>query len=143
MSEEYDNIINEIKDNNFFENADIDYKIEFMLKTINIIIDETLYSVEKWTKQNKEYQVGYYNKAISEMCLNNNNEALESAYNAKKYLMEIDKNDKNSINYNMYKYNEKVMHVNKLNIIIKRLSSQLLDNDKAISDDESEGNDSE
>ena len=143
MSEKYNDVINEIKDNNFFENADINYKIEFMLKTINIIIDETSCSVKKWTTKNEEYQVGYYNKAISEMCLNNNNEALESANNAKKYLMEINKNDENSINYNMYKYNEKVMHVNKLNIIIKHLSLQLLDDDKAISDDESDNNDSE
>lgn len=143
MSKKYENVLNEIKDNNFFENADINYKINFMLKTIDIIINETINDIDKLIKINKEYQVGYYNKAISEMCLNNNKDALEYAKNAKAHLMNIDINDKNSVKYCMYKYNEKIMHINKLNIIIKHLSSQLLDNDKAISDDESEGNKSE
>lgn len=150
MSEQYSDILNEIKDNDFFENVDINYKIEFMLKSINIIINESKNDVSKWEKIYNEYNVGYYNKAISEMCLNNINEALQSAENAKKYLSYIDVNNENITNYNMYKYNEEIMHINKLNFTVKQLSSQLLEIDKVVlnsddtdSDNEKSDSDSE
>ncbi len=138
MSGKYDYIINELKDNNFLENADIDYKIKFMLKSINIIINETTIELSKWYTVYDKYTVGYYNKAISEMCLNNTKEALVSANNAKTNLMTIDINNENSIKYYMYKYTQEVTQINKLNSITKQLSSQLLDVDKVISDTESQ-----
>lgn len=137
---EYADIINEIKDNNFLENVDIDYKLQFMLKTIDIIITDTTKLQLKWKYIYDQCEVGYYNKAISEMCLNNINEALINANNAKKYVMTINKNNENDMNYNMYKYNECVNQINKLNMIIKQLSNNMLKEDKIVSDTESDIN---
>tara|TARA_Y100000389_G_C17471434_1_gene531611 strand:- start:10955 stop:11401 length:447 start_codon:yes stop_codon:yes gene_type:complete len=140
MSKEdkYNNIINEIKHNNFLENVEIDYKIQFMLKTIDIIITETINEQSKWKLIYDEYKVGYYNKAISEMCLNNINEALINANNAKKYIMTINKDNENKMNYNMYKYNECINQINKLNLIIRQLSNNLLKEDKYVSEIDSD-----
>ena len=140
MSKEdkYNNIINEIKHNNFLENDEIDYKIQFMLKTIDIIITETINEQSKWKLIYDEYKVGYYNKAISEMCLNNINEALINANNAKKYIMTINKDNENKMNYNMYKYNECINQINKLNLIIRQLSNNLLKEDKYVSEIDSD-----
>lgn len=134
MSKEdkYNDIINEIKHNNFLENVEIDYKIQFMLKTIDIIIIETTNEQSKWKYIYDQCKVGYYNKAISEMCLNNINEALINANDAKKYVMTINKNNENEMNYNIYKYNECVNQINKLNMIIKQLSNNLLKEDKYV-----------
>jgi hypothetical protein len=136
MSEKYDDIKNEIIDNDYFENSDLNYKIIFMSKAIDIIINETINDIDKLIIINKNCQVGFCNKAISEMALNDKYDVLSSAKSAKKYLIEIDINNEKSINFCMYKYNEKIIHINKSNIIIKNVLSQLLDNDKVISDDD-------
>jgi hypothetical protein len=135
----HDEIINEIKDNNFFENADINYKLNFMLKSIDIIINQSKQEYEKWNSIHDSYQPGFYNKAFSELCLHHAKDALESANSARNNIKKInDINNELEVKYYMFKYNKDVINVSKLNIIIKNISSKILTEDMEISDNESD-----
>jgi len=129
----HDNIINEIKDNNFFENADDKEKLEFMSKSIKLIHTQSEQDRDKWKVVHDSFTPGYYNKAISKVCLNLSNSVLESAESASNYLNMINNiHDKKRVNYYMYKYNEEITNINKINTQIKDMSCNLLTEDKEI-----------
>jgi len=129
----YDNIINEIKDNNFFENSDVREKLNFMLKSIKLIQKQSEQNRDKWKTLHDSFTSGYYNKAISKVCLNFSNDVLESANTAKNYLDMINNIfDKKKVDYYMYKYNEEIININKINSQIKDMSCNLLTEDKEI-----------
>jgi hypothetical protein len=126
-------IINEITENNFLENVNIEYKLNIMLRTIDIIINEINDKINYWQDLYDKCEAGFFNKILLENCLNNTKETLISAKNAKKNIIIINKNNKTETNYNMYKYHLEITHINKLNLIIEDMASQLLKEDQPLS----------
>ena len=140
-------VLKKLQENNFFmddSNKDnLKKKLDFMSESVNIVIEETEKQIIYWKTLYNKFESGYYNKAISELCLQNINTVLESAHSAKKYLSNIkDIDNDNQVTYWISKYQKEFNNINKLNMAIKETSKNLLTIDKLI-DDEISSSDSD
>lgn len=108
---EYKEIINELKDSDFLENADMNSRLNLMLKSIDMIIKDIITMNDVWKKKFDECEAGTPYKAILGNCVEYITIMSESANSAKKNIMLVNGNDTNSINYHMEKYNKELRTV--------------------------------